>query len=52
MKRTQVSLWIVFIALAVASLAYAGGASAGWTWDQSSTNSTGWTWDGNAGDGG
>ena len=50
MKRTQVSLWILFIALAVASLAYAGGASAGWTWDQSS--STGWTWDGNAGDGG
>ena len=33
MKRTQLSIFFLFIVLAVAAMAFAGTASAGWTWD-------------------
>jgi hypothetical protein len=34
MKRTQVSVFFLFIVLAVAAMTFAGTASAGWTWDE------------------
>jgi hypothetical protein len=33
MKRSQVGLFFLVVALAFATLAFAGSASAGWTWD-------------------
>jgi hypothetical protein len=42
MKRSQVSVFFLFVILAVAAMTFAGTASAGWTWDDSSvpTSST------------
>ena len=34
MKRTQVSLFLVVVVLAVAAMTFSGIASAGWTWDE------------------
>jgi len=40
MKRTQVSLFIVFVVLAVAAMTFSGIASAGWTWDEDTAVAT------------
>jgi len=42
MKRTQISVFFLFVVLAVSALTFAGTASAGWTWDDGavSTSST------------
>jgi len=32
-KRTQLSIFFLFIVLAVAAMTFAGTASAGWTWN-------------------
>jgi hypothetical protein len=34
LKRTQISIFFLFIVLAVAAMTFAGTASAGWTWDE------------------
>jgi hypothetical protein len=42
MMRSQLGLFFLFVALVLATLTFAGSASAGWTWDESPS---GWTWD-------
>jgi hypothetical protein len=37
MKRTQVSVFVLFVVLAVAWMTFAGTASAGWTWDDAAS---------------
>jgi hypothetical protein len=34
MKRTQIGIFFLFVALAFAAMTFAGTASAGWTWDE------------------
>jgi len=34
MNRTQVSVFFLFVVLAVAAMSFTGTASAGWTWDE------------------
>jgi hypothetical protein len=33
MKRTQVSVFVLFVVFAVAAMTFTAAASAGWTWD-------------------
>jgi hypothetical protein len=40
MKRTQLSIFFVFVVLAVSALTFAGTASAGWTWDDSALSTS------------
>jgi hypothetical protein len=40
MKRTQISVFLLFVVLAVAAMSFTGTASAGWTWDEGSVVST------------
>jgi hypothetical protein len=37
MKRTQVSVFFLFVVLAVAAMTFTGAASAGWTWDDAAS---------------
>jgi hypothetical protein len=39
-KRTQVSLFVIFVVLAVAAMTFTGIASAGWTWDEDTALAT------------
>jgi hypothetical protein len=39
-KRTQLSIFFLFIVLAVAAMTFAGTASAGWTWDAATGSMT------------
>jgi hypothetical protein len=41
MKRTQVGIFFLFVVFALASLTFAGIASAGWTWDDGPSASDG-----------
>ena len=34
MKRTQIGIFFLVVAFAVAAMTFAGTASAGWTWDE------------------
>jgi hypothetical protein len=43
MKRNRVHLLLLCLVVAFAAMTFVGTASAGWTWDASTT---GWTWDG------
>jgi len=40
MTRIHIRIVLVFVVFAIATLAFAGTASAGWTW----TDTDGWTW--------
>jgi hypothetical protein len=42
MRRTEVRIFFLFLVLACTTLAFAGTAAAGWTWNEAAT---GWTWD-------
>jgi hypothetical protein len=40
MKHTQVSVFFLFVVLAVAAMTFTGIASAGWTWDEDTAIAT------------